>query len=451
MIKGVPYDAEIAFLESTGSQYVDTGVPIYYTSNIQLTFAATSDAASYFFGDSLSLIGGAGYYLRVSRLADGTLNVQTDAGSTVGTPPATDKNTFYNLSISDKKCYLNGVQFATISATDSSVTKTASAYIFAWNRSPQLFGSVRISGCKITARDGITLLHDYIPVRVGSVGYLYDRVTRRLFGNAGTGAFTLGPDVATPVMSLHRMALAITAKSYIQNGLVAMWDGIENAGWGVHNPNATTWKDLVGTADVEYTGTLSQSVGYWGDKGFFAAAKGDYSFRCAISQEWLSALDGPITIDGVFTVSDSGVNNSALLQIAKASENNDGILFATYNSTDIASSIRSAWGAAGRAAIGVGSSFSYSGNKMYCAIVADASQVKEIIYLGGTKMESMTQPRYAILEGTDTLSIGTYAVSAFKSRTATGEYNRFSIYTRALSSAEIAANYAIDKERFGLP
>ncbi len=38
----------------------------------------------------------------------------------------------------------------------------------------------------------------------------------------------------------------VSAKRYIQNGLVAMWDGIENAGWGKHDPNATTWVDLVG-------------------------------------------------------------------------------------------------------------------------------------------------------------------------------------------------------------
>jgi len=25
-----------------------------------------------------------------------------------------------------------------------------------------------------------------------------------------------------------------------------MWDGIENAGWGVHDENATIWVDLVG-------------------------------------------------------------------------------------------------------------------------------------------------------------------------------------------------------------
>lgn len=38
------------------------------------------------------------------------------------------------------------------------------------------------------------IVRDYIPVRDGTVGYLYDRVSGRFFGNAGTGAFIIGPD-----------------------------------------------------------------------------------------------------------------------------------------------------------------------------------------------------------------------------------------------------------------
>lgn len=37
-----------------------------------------------------------------------------------------------------------------------------------------------------------------------------------------------------------------TARDYVQDGLVILWDGIENAGWGVHDPNATAWADLTG-------------------------------------------------------------------------------------------------------------------------------------------------------------------------------------------------------------
>ena len=33
---------------------------------------------------------------------------------------------------------------------------------------------------------------------------------------------------------------------YITDGLVAWWDGIWNAGLGVHDSNATVWRDIIG-------------------------------------------------------------------------------------------------------------------------------------------------------------------------------------------------------------
>ena len=58
------------------------------------------------------------------------------------------------------------------------------------------------------------------------------------------------------------VALAdIQVDSYVQDGLVAQWDGIDNAGTGTHDPAATTWKELKGnlqtTATVRCTGGRS--------------------------------------------------------------------------------------------------------------------------------------------------------------------------------------------------
>lgn len=36
----------------------------------------------------------------------------------------------------------------------------------------------------------------------------------------------------------------ITARDYVQTGLLAMWDGIENAGFGQHSDTLDVWKDL---------------------------------------------------------------------------------------------------------------------------------------------------------------------------------------------------------------
>ena len=43
--------------------------------------------------------------------------------------------------------------------------------------------------------DGDNVLLDLIPVRKGTIGYMYDKVSGQLFGNAGTGSFILGNDI----------------------------------------------------------------------------------------------------------------------------------------------------------------------------------------------------------------------------------------------------------------
>ena len=42
---------------------------------------------------------------------------------------------------------------------------------------------------------GDVLQMHLIPVRVGTIGYMYDKKSGELFGNSGTGSFVLGPDV----------------------------------------------------------------------------------------------------------------------------------------------------------------------------------------------------------------------------------------------------------------
>ena len=45
-----------------------------------------------------------------------------------------------------------------------------------------------------------------------------------------------------------------TASNYVRDGLIAMWDGIENVGFGVHDESATSWKDLAGDRDATLIG-----------------------------------------------------------------------------------------------------------------------------------------------------------------------------------------------------
>ena len=45
-------------------------------------------------------------------------------------------------------------------------------------------------------------------------------------------------------------ATTYTSASYVQDGLIAQWDGIDNAGTGVHDPTTNVWKDLKGHNDL---------------------------------------------------------------------------------------------------------------------------------------------------------------------------------------------------------
>jgi hypothetical protein len=66
----------------------------------------------------------------------------------------------------------------------------------------------------------------------------------------------------------------VNAFSYIQKGLVACYDGIENAGAGVHDPNATTWVDLTGNSNDGTVGSgITWAANGWVNTSASAVAK----------------------------------------------------------------------------------------------------------------------------------------------------------------------------------
>lgn len=67
---------------------------------------------------------------------------------------------------------------------------------------------------------------------------------------------------------------APSAKSYVQDGLVCLWDGIENVGYGVHDGAATGWVDLVGGLSIP----LCRDAFFTGD-----------SLQILVSDDWASA------------------------------------------------------------------------------------------------------------------------------------------------------------------
>ncbi|MBO7688218.1 MAG: hypothetical protein J6V72_17675, partial [Kiritimatiellae bacterium] len=76
-----------------------------------------------------------------------------------------------------------------------------------------------------------------------------------------TLAGTILVAVAAASVTLSAQATTYTSASYVQDGLITQWDGIDNAGTGAHNPNATVWKDLAGNLDLTLTANGSWTNG----------------------------------------------------------------------------------------------------------------------------------------------------------------------------------------------
>ena len=209
--KRLPYDAEVEFLQSDGQAFVNTGFVVEEGSKITCNIGmASSYGSTYgYFGAS----DGTGSYLGggfncTSPFSDRRLSVWL-------------KNYLYwCLSANSTNVYQDGalhtMQFET-SPTIQSVAFDGTAipygagfqsgvgampsiptYLFAVNSAGTskivpASAAVKIGSFRVEKNDEIKL--DVIAVRKGTVGYLYDRVSGKLFGNAGTGDFVLGPDV----------------------------------------------------------------------------------------------------------------------------------------------------------------------------------------------------------------------------------------------------------------
>ena len=89
--------------------------------------------------------------------------------------------------------------------------------------------------------------------------------------------------------------------SYVQDGLVGWWDGLENAGPGIFQPGATTWKDLTGKTGDFAVNTASAA---FRNNGLYKKAAG-YMASMSTNQT------GILTVEAA--VSDLPTANSALI------------------------------------------------------------------------------------------------------------------------------------------
>lgn len=191
----------IEYLESTGTQYIDTGFVPNSNTKVQISFSGSDYTSNYaIFG---ARVLGAGqlasgryeYTLFISTQVN-PLHPRVDYSGSGATSAIfvaeLVPNTITTIMKDKEKNYINDVQFD--SNQSDSFSCSYSAYLFALNEGNTLKfpAPVKIYWAKIYDND--VLVRDFIPVLdKNGTPCMYDKVTRQFFYNAGTGQFIAGP------------------------------------------------------------------------------------------------------------------------------------------------------------------------------------------------------------------------------------------------------------------
>ena len=189
----LPYDAEVEYLQSSGNQWIEIESVKYNASNsyrIECGVMNLSTTATYNGWDA-----GGAFGFMASQFTNGN-------GIAFG-PTSVDAYADITLTINSGSSSQTNMTVTVNSDSYSNSRAHGSLGTYASNKGYHLFAmysrnsitsntSERIYYCKLYIND--SLVCDLIPVRVGQIGYMYDKVSGTLFGNAGTGDFILGND-----------------------------------------------------------------------------------------------------------------------------------------------------------------------------------------------------------------------------------------------------------------
>ena len=198
--KALPYDAEIEYLAATGTQYIDTGFyPRSTNTDIKVENKFNKSVLNgdhCVLGARTSTTASTGF--KLPNFYNNKLEVQGLISSNSGTLSKTysiDTDYIFVAEIKQgsQKFYVNGILEKETSNTGN-CNSGSNLYLFAiYQSTVKWFFKGKIYYCKIWQDD--VLVRDFIPVRKGTIGYMYDKVSGTLFGNAGTGDFVLGNDI----------------------------------------------------------------------------------------------------------------------------------------------------------------------------------------------------------------------------------------------------------------
>lgn len=189
--KALPYDADVQYIESDGTQYVDTGLAVSALSavSIDIEFSAASMSSTGFIGSS-------------ARSGSTTAQKERFYGSATISGGAVSAGYVDFGNVTNSRVTLTAISSGArvtlakhdINIASTALTDAANAFVFCASTSagiaPSAKVAARLFACSFWVGD--VLVRDYVPVRVGTTGEIYDKVSKSFATRVGE--FVCGPD-----------------------------------------------------------------------------------------------------------------------------------------------------------------------------------------------------------------------------------------------------------------
>ena len=183
---------ELEYIQSSGTQYIDTGVVPSTALITEITFACESNgiAENAIFGSAWSV---SGYFFMVYSGING---FRWHSCGGYADAVVSDVTAKHNAICQKGKLTLDGVEY-TLSASGSDSTNAVRLFGVTSNEgyTGAANGIYKLYRCKM--HNGNTVYRDFIPCKnpSGTVG-LYDTVNGTFYGNSGAGVFTAGAEIS---------------------------------------------------------------------------------------------------------------------------------------------------------------------------------------------------------------------------------------------------------------
>ena len=235
------------------------------------------------------------------------------------------------------------------------------------------------------------------------------------------------------------------AKDYIIDGLVEIWDGIENVEYGKHSNTTTVWKGLLGKIDLSLVG---DNVSWAQDHVYGMRDNNSYFQNMSVSSDLTDVFRGSckgLTMEVVANYTRTGWE-SVFDFWPKYTDGSTGWMILPYSDRRLQVMLcQNVYGV-------VSTSFFPDDNRVsLCSISVKYGEQAKTYCNSVFKGSISTSPQNGVLKGQafqkfilgGKANNGTYPMFG-------GHMHCLRLYSKPLSEEEIAWNFNVDKERFNL-